>query len=105
MKQSMDAQKVLTQVNDRSLPRRNYKYHDIHVTAAEAIAGVAKDCGVPRFVHVSHLNASHDSPSTFYRAKAAGEDVVKSIYPDAVIIRPGPFYGIEDKLLNSMACT
>jgi len=54
-------------------------------------------------VHVSHLNASTESVSQFYRAKAEGEALVKEAFPTATIVRPGAMFGYEDKLLNNMA--
>jgi NADH dehydrogenase (ubiquinone) 1 alpha subcomplex subunit 9 len=83
---------------------RNFDYADVHVEGASRIAEISAANGVSRFVHVSHLNASHDSPSHFYRTKAQGEDAVLKAFPDATIVRPGSYYGHEDKLLNSMAC-
>lgn len=75
----------------------------VHVAGAERIAKIAAESGVSRLVHVSHLNASHTSPSTFYRTKAEGEDRVKAAFPRATIVKPGTMYGSEDKLLNNMA--
>ena len=54
-------------------------------------------------MHVSHLNAAHDSPSAFYRSKAKGEELVKEAFPGATIVRPSIMFGYEDKLLNNMA--
>lgn len=84
--------------------RRNFDYTSVNKTAAEAIAKISAENGVPRLVHVSHLNASLDSPSKFYHTKAEGEEAVKAAFPDATIVRPSQMYGIEDKFLNSMAC-
>lgn len=82
---------------------RNFKYADVHVAGAERIAKVAAEVGVERFVHVSHLNASPDSTSVFYRTKYEGEERVKNALPSATIVRPATMYGYEDKLLNNMA--
>lgn len=82
---------------------RNFKYADVHVAGAERIAKVAAETGVERFVHLSHLNASPDSASAFYRTKFEGEERVKSAFPNATIVRPAAMYGYEDKLLNNMA--
>lgn len=60
---------------------------------------------MPRLVHVSHLNASHDSPSEFYKSKARGDDLVREAFPDATIVRPSIMFGYEDRLLNNMART
>lgn len=83
---------------------RNFSYEDVHVKGAEAIASLATQAGVDRFVHVSHLNAAHDSPSAFYRTKAVGEERVKEAFPNATIIRPSIMFGYEDRLLNNVAC-
>lgn len=82
---------------------RNFKYSDVHVTGAERIARIASQAGIPRLVHVSHLNASTSSTSHFYRTKAEGEERVRDVFPSATIIRPGSMYGYEDKFLNNMA--
>lgn len=83
--------------------RRNFDYASVHVTGAQTIANIASQLQIPRLVHVSHLNASYKSESEFYQAKARGEDAVRAAYPEATIVRPGPMFGHEDKLLNSMA--
>jgi NADH dehydrogenase (ubiquinone) 1 alpha subcomplex subunit 9 len=84
-------------------PYRNFSYSAVHTEGAEVIASVCRRVGVPRLVHVSHLNAAHDSLSEFYRVKARGEEHVMDVFPNATIVRPGPMFGHEDKLLNSMA--
>lgn len=89
--------------NLRARPCRNFSFDDVHAKGAELIASVAAQNGVERFVHVSHLNAAHDSPSAFYRSKAAGEELVKEAFPAATIVRPAIMFGYEDKLLNNMA--
>jgi hypothetical protein len=85
------------------LTSRNFDFHSVHVAGAERIASVAAQSGVPRLVHVSHLNASPTSKSKFYQTKAEGEDRVKAVFPNATIVRPGSLFGYEDKLLNNMA--
>lgn len=82
---------------------RNFKFSDVHVTGAARIARIAKESGVTRFVQVSHLNASPDSTSQFYRTKAEGEEAVKEIFPTATIVRPSAIYGYEDRFLKNMA--
>lgn len=59
--------------------------------------------GVDRLIHVSHLNASADSKSKFYRTKFEGENAVKEAFPAATIVRPGWMFGHEDRLLNTLA--
>lgn len=52
---------------------------------------------------MSHLNASPDSPSAFYRTKYEGEQAVKEAFPTSTIVRAGWMYGHEDRLLNTIA--
>jgi hypothetical protein len=87
-----------------SLSGRNFTFDDVHVEGAGLIAKVSASVGVPRLVHVSHLNASPTSTSQFYRSKAAGEAVVREAFPSATIVRPGPMFGYEDKFLNNISC-
>ncbi|KAF8339595.1 uncharacterized protein EI90DRAFT_2907701 [Cantharellus anzutake] len=87
----------------RDYETKNFTYGAVHVEGAERLARISAQNGVSRFIHVSHLNASEDSPSAFYRTKAAGEEATKKAFPNATIIRPGSMYGHEDRLLNSMA--
>ncbi|KAJ6512177.1 NAD(P)-binding protein [Mycena vitilis] len=89
----------------RDYETKNFDFESVHVAGAEKIAAVSAQCGVPRLVHVSHLNASATSPSKFYRTKALGEERVKAAFPTATIIRPGAMFGFEDKLLNNIAMT
>ncbi|KAI0769876.1 NADH dehydrogenase [Fomes fomentarius] len=87
----------------RDYETKNFSFDDVHVKGAQTIATIAAQAGVERFVHVSHLNASHNSPSAFYRSKAAGEELVKEAFPTTTIVRPGTLFGYEDRLLNNIA--
>ncbi|MCJ1351673.1 MAG: NADH-ubiquinone oxidoreductase 40 kDa subunit [Icmadophila ericetorum] len=87
----------------RSYPTKNFTLEDVHVEGAERIAEAVAKYDVDRFVHVSSYNARKDSSSEFFRTKARGEEVVRSIFPETTIVRPGPLFGFEDKLLNKLA--
>jgi len=78
----------------------HYTFHDSNVKTAYRIAKAAKEAGVQRFVHVSALGASYDSPSAFFRAKRESEDVVREFFPDAVILRPAVLHGENDRFLD-----
>lgn len=58
-----------------------------------------------KFIHVSALNASIDSPSGFLQTKALGEAAVLQEFPDAIIVRPGYMYGHEDRFWNKLGGT
>lgn len=94
---------VVVNLIGRNWETKNYSFYDVHVEGARRIAQATKDAGVPRFIHVSSHSVDLNSPSAFYATKAAGEEVVKEIIPDATIVRPGPIFGIQDQFLNYMA--
>lgn len=87
----------------RNYETKNFDFRSVHVTGPESIARIARENGVSKFIHVSHLNASLSSSSQFYTSKAEGEIAVKEAFPDATIVRPAAMFGYEDRLLNSMA--
>jgi NADH dehydrogenase (ubiquinone) 1 alpha subcomplex subunit 9 len=87
----------------RDYDTKNFSMDSIHAQGAELIARVSADTGVDKFIHVSHLNANPNSTSRFYRSKFAGEERVREVFPNATIVRPGPMFGYEDRLLNNMA--
>ena len=76
---------------------------DVHVHGTERIVDAVAKYDIDRFVHVSSHSARLDSPSEFYRTKAQGEQVARSIYPETTIVRPAPMFGFEDRLLHRLA--
>jgi NADH dehydrogenase (ubiquinone) 1 alpha subcomplex subunit 9 len=87
----------------RDYPTKNFDLKDVHVEGTERIADAVAKYDVDRFVHVSSHSAQLDSPSEFYRTKAQGEQVARSIYPETTIVRPAPMFGFEDRLLHRLA--
>ncbi|KAI9827647.1 MAG: NADH-ubiquinone oxidoreductase 40 kDa subunit [Sarea resinae] len=87
----------------KTYPTKNFDFEDVHVEGAERIAEAVAKYDVDRFVHVSSYNADKDSPSEFFRTKARGEEVVRSIFPETTIVRPAPLFGFEDQLLHKLA--
>jgi NADH dehydrogenase (ubiquinone) 1 alpha subcomplex subunit 9 len=48
---------------------RNFKFHDVHVAAAQRIAEAVAKHNVSRFIHLSSYNADPNSESKFYATK------------------------------------
>lgn len=48
------------------------------------------------------LQAAVHSPKALCM-QAAGEKIVREIYPDATIFKPGQMVGVEDNLMNNLA--
>jgi NADH dehydrogenase len=88
---------------------RTESFHDVHVEGARAVAEIARACGVRRLVHISGVGVDRDSASAYIRARAEGEDVVRSVFPDAAILRPsamfsrdGAFFGALEAIVRHM---
>lgn len=47
----------------------NYRFDDVFVTIPQQIAKAAREAGITKFVHMSHLNADIRSPSKYLRNK------------------------------------
>jgi NADH dehydrogenase len=54
-------------------------------------------------IHFSALGADPESPSIYARSKAEGEKLVRSAFPDAIIMRPSVVFGPEDDFFNRFA--
>ena len=80
-----------------------WSFNDVHVHFPTVLAQVCADMGVERLVHVSALGGYVDSPSSFSRSKALGEEAVREGFPGATILRPATIFGDEDKFLNRIA--
>lgn len=82
----------------------NFSYSDVHEKAASQLAKLAKENYVNHFVHVSSLGTdSIMTRSRWLASKMAGEMEIRSIYPDATIVRPSVMWGREDRFLTRMA--
>jgi uncharacterized protein YbjT (DUF2867 family) len=77
-------------------------FHSVHVQAAERVANVARRAGVKRFVHVSGIGADPASPSSYIRSRGEGEAAVRSVFADAVIVRPAVMFGPDDSFLTTL---
>jgi NADH dehydrogenase len=65
----------------------------------------ARRAGVRRIVHISVINASHDAPTAYFRAKAVVEDALTASGIGHAIVRPTVTFGPGDILVNNLAWT
>uniref|UniRef100_UPI0009B42D5B NADH dehydrogenase [ubiquinone] 1 alpha subcomplex subunit 9, mitochondrial-like n=1 Tax=Monopterus albus TaxID=43700 RepID=UPI0009B42D5B len=102
-KQALEHSNVVINLVGREFETRNYSFEDVFVTIPQQIAKAAREAGITKFIHMSHLNADIRSPSKYLRNKAVGETVVRDEFPDAIIMKPSEIFGREDRFFNYYA--
>jgi uncharacterized protein YbjT (DUF2867 family) len=65
----------------------------------------ARRAGVRRIVHISVINASHNAPTAYFRAKAVVEEALVATGIGHAIVRPTVTFGPGDILVNNLAWT
>jgi len=75
----------------------------VHHRGAANLARAAREAGARLFVQMSALGADLASPSRYARSKAAGEQAVREIFPEAILFRPSVVFGPRDDFFNRFA--
>ena len=75
----------------------------MHRQAAENMLAAAERSGVRRFVHMSAMGSSEDSPSEYGRTKAAGEKAVRASRLAWTVFRPSIIFGPGDGFVSLLA--
>jgi uncharacterized protein YbjT (DUF2867 family) len=78
-------------------------YRAIHAEGARRVALAAQRHGVTRLIHLSALGASLTSPAISDRTKAEGEQAVREVFPQAMIVRPSLTFGEDDHFFTRFA--
>lgn len=69
-------------------------------------ANVARQCAVRnvgQLLHISGIGADVASRSTYVRARAKGELLLRGAFPETTIFRPSVLFGPRDTLINTLA--
>jgi uncharacterized protein YbjT (DUF2867 family) len=75
----------------------------VHARGAQSIAAAAANAGVENLVHISAIGADVHGESDYARSKGVGEAAVKTVFPNAAILRPSIVFGPEDDFFNRFA--
>ena len=75
----------------------------MHREATENMIAAATAGGVKRYLHMSAMGASEDSPSEYGRTKAAGEKAVRASSLSWTIFRPSIVFGPGDGFVSLLA--
>lgn len=79
--------------------------HQWAIERSRILFAAAQRAGVRRIVHISVINAAHDAPTAYFRAKATVEDALIGAGVSYAIVRPTVTFGPGDILLNNLAWT
>jgi NADH dehydrogenase len=79
------------------------RFDAVHRDGAGRIAEAAASAGVGRLVHVSAIGSDPRAASAYARSKGEGELAVKSVFDEAVILRPSILFGPDDDFFNKFA--
>jgi NADH dehydrogenase len=74
-------------------------FQSVHVEAAERLARLALQASVQRLIHLSGVGSDPESPSLYIRKRGEGEQVVRTAFDGAVLIRPTVMFGPGDAFL------
>jgi uncharacterized protein YbjT (DUF2867 family) len=75
----------------------------MHREATENVLAAAQAAGVRRYLHMSAMGTSEDSPSEYGRSKAAGEKAVRASGLDWTVFRPSIIFGPGDGFVSLLA--
>jgi NADH dehydrogenase len=75
----------------------------MHREAAQNAVAAAERAGVRRFLHMSAMGSSEDSPSEYGRTKAAGEAAVRASRLAWTVFRPSIIFGPGDGFVSLLA--
>lgn len=103
IRRSLERSNVVINCIGKFWDTRNFTLEQVNEEWPVTLAELCKEVGIEKLVHVSALGAASDVKSRYLRTKHTGEQRLREVFPDAIIIRPGMLIGPEDKLLNWMA--
>ncbi len=78
-------------------------FEAVHVKGAGRVARLSHAAGIRQLVLISGIGASASSPSAYVRARARGEESVRAVFRDAIIMRPSVMFGPRDALIANLA--
>ncbi len=78
------------------------KFDAVQEFGAKAVAEAARAAGA-KLTHISAIGADAKSASSYARSKGRAEDAIRTILPDAIILRPSIVFGQEDNFFNKFA--
>ncbi len=75
-------------------------FEDIHFRIPRELAASIKKNKIRNFVHLSALNIDKSKDSDYAKSKMKGENAIKDLFPNSVIVRPSVVFGKRDGFTN-----
>lgn len=75
-------------------------FEDIHFKIPRELASSIKRNKIRNFVHLSALNIDKSKDSDYAKSKMKGENAIKDLFPNSVIVRPSVVFGKRDGFTN-----
>ncbi|MDX8528218.1 complex I NDUFA9 subunit family protein [Mesorhizobium sp. MSK_1335] len=82
--------------------RGGLTFERVHVTAAADLASAARQAGIGRFVQISGIGADSRSDSSYIGARGRGDEMVRTMFPGAVVLRSAVMTGPDDAFLSTL---
>ena len=82
---------------------RGVTFERIHRQGTENALRIARDAGIPRYVHMSALGTRAGARSAYHRTKWRAEEAVRSSGLDWTIFRPSIIFGPGDHFVSVLA--
>lgn len=97
----------LVGILNQSAKKGSHSFTGAHVELTKNVVQAALDTGVPRYLHMSALNADAENGSSEYlRSKGAAENLVKEMAGNSLsytFFRPSVIFGEADAFFNRFA--
>ena len=77
------------------------RFDAVHVEGAYAVAQLSS-AAAARLIHISGIGVDAESSSRYIRARAIGEERVRDVASNAVILRPSVLFGPNDVFLSTI---
>ena len=77
-------------------------FHNIHTVLPQKLAELSKEYKLKQFIHLSALGIEEASESKYASSKLNGENEVKKIFNNHVILKPSLVYSVDDKFTTML---
>jgi len=82
---------------------RGITFDRLHRQGTENALRIAREAGIPRYVHMSALGTRAGAPSAYHRTKWRAEEAVRSSGLEWTIFRPSIIFGPGDHFVSVLA--